>query len=99
MAQTRATTGHSRPRKDTVYETTTTTTKKTTKPRARTGAGVKKTTTKKAPVKRKVGVKAKVEGAVEKVKGVVEGKPGKKVCVFFCSFDRTQSPSEARGVI
>jgi hypothetical protein len=79
MAQTRATTGNSRPRKDTVYETTTITTKKTTKPRARTGAGVKKTTTKKAPVKRKGGVKAKVEGAVEKVKGVVEGKPGKKV--------------------
>lgn len=81
-----------------MYETTTTTTKKTTrKPRARTGAGVKKTTTKKAPVKRKAGVKAKVEGAVEKVKGAVEGKPGKKVCVNLYPFEQDQKPGDAPG--
>ena len=98
MASTRSTTGNSRPRKDAVYETTTTTTtKKTTrKPRARTGAGVKKTTTKKAPVKRKAGVKAKVEGAIEKVKGTVEGKPGKKVGFLLYSFERAQRQREAR---
>ena len=86
MAQTRATTGNSRPRKAD-YVTTTTTTKKTVrKPRAGTGAGVRKT--KKAPAKRKVGVKAKVEGVVEKAKGVIEGRPGKKVCIIFKGDDR-----------
>jgi hypothetical protein len=80
MASTRSATGNSRPRKDTTYAAAvpTTTTKKPRKTARATG-GVKKTTTKKAPVKRKVGVKAKVEGVVEKAKGVVEGKPGKKV--------------------
>ncbi|MCJ1384777.1 hypothetical protein MMC17_007895 [Xylographa soralifera] len=79
MALTRATTGHSRPRKDTVT-TTTTTTKKTTSRKPRAG-GVKKTTsTKKGPAKRKgkPGVIAKMEGALEKVKGEVDGRPGKK---------------------
>ncbi|MCJ1316381.1 hypothetical protein MMC15_001702 [Xylographa vitiligo] len=81
MALTRATTGHSRPRKDTVTATTTTTTKKTTTRKPRAGGGVKKTTTtKKGPAKRKgkPGVMAKMEGALEKVKGEVEGRPGKK---------------------
>ncbi|MCJ1421945.1 hypothetical protein MMC32_008312 [Xylographa parallela] len=79
MALTRATTGHSRPRKDTVT-TTTTTTKKTTTSKPRAGGVKKTTTTKKGPAKRKgkPGVMAKMEGALEKVKGEVEGRPGKK---------------------
>ena len=81
MAQTRATTGNSRPRKADFVTTTTTNQKTARKPRAGTGAGVKKT--KKAPVKRKAGVNAKVEGAVEKAKGVLEGRPGKKVRAVF----------------
>lgn len=85
MAGTRSTTGNSKPR---VFDTVSTeptrkiTTKKSTKakantskPRAKTGAGVKKATTKK-PAK-KSSVKAKVEGAAEKIVGKVESKPGK----------------------
>ena len=85
MALTRATTGHSRPRKDTVT-TTTTTTKKTTTSKPRAGGVKKTTTTKKGPAKRKgkPGVMAKMEGALEKVKGEVEGRPGKKVCSSLC---------------
>ncbi|MCJ1395195.1 hypothetical protein MMC18_008078 [Xylographa bjoerkii] len=79
MALTRATTGHSRPRKDTVTATTTATKKPTTrKPRA---GGVKKTTTTKKGLgkrKGKPGMMAKMEGALEKAKGEVEGRPGKK---------------------
>ncbi|MCJ1287704.1 hypothetical protein MMC26_007056 [Xylographa opegraphella] len=79
MALTRATTGHSRPRKDTVT-TTTTTTKKTTTRKPRTGGVKKTTTTKKGPTKRKgkPGVMAKMAGALEKAKGEVEARPGKK---------------------
>ncbi|MCJ1406129.1 hypothetical protein MMC19_000194 [Ptychographa xylographoides] len=79
MALTRGATGNSRPRKaDTV--TTTTTTKKTTTRKPRAGGVKKTTTTKKGPVKRKrkAGVGAKIEGAMEKMKGSIEGRPGKK---------------------
>jgi hypothetical protein len=84
MASTRSTTGHSKPRVVATISTEpsrkrTTTTKKTkantSKPRST--AGVIK---KRAPAthhKRKPSVKDKVEGAVEKVIGKIEGKPGK----------------------
>ncbi|MCJ1294601.1 hypothetical protein MMC34_006159 [Xylographa carneopallida] len=85
MALTRATTGRSRPRKDTVT-TTTTTTKKTTTRKPRAGGVKKTTTTKKGPAKRKgkPGVMTKMAGALEKVKGEVEGRPGKKVRSLPC---------------
>lgn len=69
------------------------------KPRAKTVAGGrvgKKTTTtttkatgggeglKRRP--RKTGIKDKVQGLLEKAVGTVEGKPGKKVSVFFYGF-------------
>ena len=77
------------------------TTANTSKPRAKTVAGGrvgKKTTTttttkatagggeglKRRP--RKTGVKDKVQGLLEKAVGTVEGKPGKKVSVFFFFF-------------
>lgn len=82
MPATRSSTGNSRPRKVPEVSTTTTTTtmKKTTTRKPRPG-GVKKATTKKEPAKKKAkaGVMAKVEGAMDRAKGTVEGKPGKKV--------------------
>lgn len=78
MAQTRGATGNSKPR---VFPTISTAPSR--KPRA---AGTKKTkatgvTKKRAPAthhKRKPSIKDKVAGAVEKVVGTVEHKPGKK---------------------
>lgn len=84
MASTRSTTGNSKPR---VVATITaeparkrTTPKKTTKAntsKPRSTAGVSK---KRAPAthhKRKPSIKDKVEGAIEKVVGKIESKPGK----------------------
>ena len=87
MAQTRGATGNSKPRVfDTVSteptrkrkspatkKATTTGTKKST-----TGAGVTKKRAPNAHHKRKPSVKDKVEGAVEKVEGMVTDKPTKK---------------------
>ncbi|KIW16142.1 hypothetical protein PV08_06193 [Exophiala spinifera] len=85
MAQTRGATGNAKPRIFTTPSTEpvqkrkagTTTKKRTTKPKSATGAGITK---KSAPAahKRKPSIKDKVEGAVEKVVGTLEGKPGKK---------------------
>ncbi|MCJ1310133.1 hypothetical protein MMC25_003794 [Agyrium rufum] len=88
MALTRFATGNSRPRRayePTTTTTTTKTTKRTTKPRtkATTGGRVTKgtTTTGRASAthhKRKPTIKDKVSGAIEKLVGKVEHKPGKK---------------------
>ncbi|KAJ9641739.1 uncharacterized protein PV06_03763 [Exophiala oligosperma] len=83
MAQTRGATGNAKPRIFTTPSTEpvrkrkagTTTKKRTAKPKSTTGAGVTK---KRAPAKSKSSLKDKVEGAVEKVAGAVERKPGKK---------------------
>ena len=87
MASTRSTTGNSKPRvitaitaepsrkRATTTKKRTTTKANTSKPRS---TGVTK---KKAPAthhKRKSSVKDKVEGAVEKVVGEIENKPGKE---------------------
>lgn len=84
MASTRSTTGNSKPRVVATISTEPsrkrTTTKKTkantSKPRSTAGI-----TKKRAPAthhKRKPSIKDKVEGAVEKVVGKIEGKPGKE---------------------
>lgn len=82
MASTRSATGHSRPRQFTAISTEPARARKTAtgaKKRGRKPAE-KKTTTgrvgKKSATKPIVG--DKVKGAVEKAKGVVERKPGKK---------------------
>ncbi|KAF2478071.1 uncharacterized protein BDR25DRAFT_308892 [Lindgomyces ingoldianus] len=90
MATTRAKTGNSKPRVfahvEEVVAPKKSTKANTSKPRAKkvtTGRVEKKKpapATKKAPPKKSApkAAKAKVEGKLEKVKGEVEGKPGKK---------------------
>ena len=84
MALTRGATGTSRPRRanETTTTTTTTTKKTTTKPRAKTTTGrvTKGTKVDATHHKRKPSLADKVSGAIEKVVGKVERKPGKKVC-------------------
>ncbi|OCT53643.1 hypothetical protein CLCR_11033 [Cladophialophora carrionii] len=89
MAQTRGATGNSKPRvfatvsteptrkrKTPATSTTAGTKAKTTK--SATGAGVTKKRAANTTHKRKPSVKDKVEGAVEKIEGTIEGKPAKK---------------------
>jgi hypothetical protein len=83
MAQTRGATGNSKPRvfaaisteptrkRKTPLKTKTTTTKKT-------GAGITKKRAPNTHHKRKPSLKDKVEGAIEKIEGAIEHKPGKK---------------------
>ncbi|OAP56052.1 hypothetical protein AYL99_09231 [Fonsecaea erecta] len=94
MAQTRGATGNAKPRvftsvstepvrkrKTTSAATTDGTTKKRKTASKKAGATTAGVTKKRAPAtqhKRKPTVTDKVEGAVEKVVGAVEGKPGKK---------------------
>jgi hypothetical protein len=85
MALTRHATGNSRPRAFPVTEPTTATTsrKRTTKPKTKTVASgriTKNAGTTGAVRKHKPTIGDKVGGAVLKVKGAVEGRPGKKVC-------------------
>lgn len=82
MAQTRGATGNSRPRvfasiatEPATRRKTTTTTKKKS---AATGAGVTKKRAPNTHHKRQPHLKDKVEGALEKAKGTIERKPGKK---------------------
>ncbi|KIW24387.1 uncharacterized protein PV07_10105 [Cladophialophora immunda] len=89
MAQTRGATGHSKPRVFATVSTEPVRKRKTTTATTTGGATKKrKTASKKAGVtktrapathhKRKPTIVDKIEGAVEKVVGIVEGKPGKK---------------------
>lgn len=84
MAQTRGATGHSKPRsfptvstEPAQKRTTKTTVKKPVTKRVANG-GVTKSRAPATHHKRKSSVKDKIGGAVEKAKGVVERKPGKK---------------------
>lgn len=86
MAQTRGATGNARPRVFTAISTepvtkrkaTTTKTRKPTTKKSVTGAGVTKKRAANTHHKRKPHLKDKLEGAVEKAKGTIERKPGKK---------------------
>lgn len=91
MAQTRGATGNSKPRVFATVSTEPSRKRKTTTGTSASKVTKKRktgTTTKKAAVpkaraanthhKRKPSLKDKVEGAVEKIEGVIEGKPGKK---------------------